>query len=133
MDMVASRQRITSAFVTTEGPHGSITGHARRRGVSRQRVYRESAWVHRQLVTPDWQLERQALQQHIQDLKQRVADLEKQQRWNVRLEPDRQAEFASVGQGCGVSLPQLRRLLQVLLGEETPSVAKLGRWTKAAG
>jgi hypothetical protein len=133
MDMVASRQRIASAFFTNEGPRGSISGHARRRGVSRQRVYRESAWVHQQLVTPDWQLERQALQQHVHDLKQRVADLEKQQRWNVRLEPDRQAEFASVGQGCGVSLPQLRRLLQVLLGKETPSVAKLGRWTKAAG
>jgi hypothetical protein len=51
----------------------------------------------------------------------------------VLLHPDKQAEFASVGQGIGVSLPQTRRLLAVLLGEETPSVATLGRWTKAAG
>ena len=133
MDMVASRQRIASAFFTKDGPRGSISRQARQRGVSRQRIYRESAWVHQQLVTPDWQRERQALQQHVRDLKQRVADLEKLQHWNVLLDPDQQAAFASIGQGIGVSLPQSRRLLEVLLREETPSVAKLGRWTKAAG
>jgi hypothetical protein len=133
MDMVASRQRIASAFFTNDGPHGSISRHARQRGTSRQRIYRESAWVHRQLESPDWQLERQALQQQVCELKQRVAELEKQQRWNVSLDPDRQAEFASVGQAIGVSLPQLRRLLTVFLRKQTPSVAKLGRWTKAEG
>ena len=133
MDMVASRQRIASAFLTNDGPRGSISRHARQRGVSRQRIYRESAWVQRQLVTPDWQRERQALHQQVRDLKQRVAELEKQPPWQVRLHADKQAEFASVGQGIGVSLPQLQRLLAVLLGEKTPSVAKLGRWTKAAG
>jgi hypothetical protein len=133
MDMVASRQRIASAFLIHDGPRGSISRQARQRGVSRQRIYRESAWVQRQLLTPDWQRERQALCQQVRDLKQCVAELQKQQRWQVLLHPDQQAEFASVGQGSGVSLPQLRRLLQVLLGEETPSVAKLGRWTQAAG
>jgi polyhydroxyalkanoate synthesis regulator phasin len=133
MDMVVSRQRIASAFLTKDGPRGSISRHARQRGVSRQRIYRESAWVHRQLVMPDWQAERRALHEQVDHLKQRVAELENQQRWNVAVDPDRQAEFACVGQGCGVSLPQVRRLLQVLLREETPSVAKLGRWTQAAG
>ena len=133
MDMVVSRQRIASAFLTNDGPRGSICRQARQRGVSRQRIYRESAWVHRQLLIPDWQRERQALQQEVRDLKQRIAELEKRQRWNVLLDPDKQAEFASVGQAIGVSLSQVRRLLEVLLREETPSVAKLGRWTKAAG
>jgi hypothetical protein len=133
MDMVVSRQRIASAFLIDDGPQGSISRQARQRGVSRQRIYRESAWVHRQLVTPDWQRDRQALQQQVRGLKERVVDLEKRQRCNVLLNADRQAEFASVGQAIGVSLPQMRRLLEVLLREETPSVAKLGRWTKEAG
>lgn len=133
MDMVASRQRIASAYFITQGPHGSISQQAEQRGVSRQRLYREADWVQQQFVTPDWQCERQALLQQVCDLKQRVAELEKQQPWQVLLHPDKQAEFASVGQGIGVSLPQTRCLLQVLLGAETPSVAKLGRWTKEAG
>src|SRR5439155_6753516 len=32
----------------------------------------------------------------------------------------------------GVSLPVARRLLRILLGEDAPSVAKLGRWAQAA-
>src|SRR6266404_1207923 len=133
MDMVVSRQRIASAYFITQGPRGSISQQAQQRGVSRQRIYRESAWVQQQFATPDWQRERQALRQQVAELQQRVAEQETQQRWQVFLHPDKQAEFASVGQGIGVSLPQARRLLAVFLGDETPSVAKLGRWTKAAG
>jgi hypothetical protein len=133
MDMVVSRQRIASAYFITHGPRGSISRQAQERDVSRQRIYRESAWVQQQFVTPDWQRERQALRQQVAALQQRLAERETQRRWQVLLHPDKQAEFASVGQGIGVSLPQTRRLLAVLLGEETPSVAKLGRWTKAAG
>jgi hypothetical protein len=48
------------------------------------------------------------------------------------VDPDQQAEFASVAQAEGVSLPIARRLLQVFLREATPSVAKLGRWTHHA-
>src|SRR5205085_6205431 len=50
----------------------------------------------------------------------------------VVLDQDRQAEFAAAAQAAGVSLPVARRLLQVVLRQRTPSVAKLGRWTKAA-
>jgi hypothetical protein len=133
MDMVESRQRIASAFLAYDGPHGCISQRARQRRVSRQRIYREAAWVGKQLQTPDWQVERRAIQEQVRALKQRVVDLEKQQRWTVVLDRDKQAEFASVGQAGGVSLPELRLLLQVLLGHQAPSVAKLGRWTKAAG
>jgi hypothetical protein len=51
----------------------------------------------------------------------------------VVLDPDCQAEFAATAQAEGVSLPVARRLLQVVLRQRTPSVAKLGRWTQAAG
>jgi hypothetical protein len=133
MDMVESRQRIASAFLSTDGPRGSVSQRARQRQVSRQRIYREAAWVVKQLQTPDWQRQRQALQEQVRALTQRVAVLEKSQRWTVVLDPEKQAEFASVGQAGGVSLPELRLLLQVLLRDQAPSVAKLGRWTKAAG
>jgi hypothetical protein len=133
MDMVESRLRIASAFLTNDGPRGSISQRAQERRVSRQRIYREAAWVVKQLQTPDWQRERQALKEQVRALTQRVAVLEKQHRWTVLLDPDKQSELASVGQASGVSLPEVRLLLQVLLREKAPSVAKLGRWTKAAG
>src|SRR5262249_28185137 len=51
----------------------------------------------------------------------------------VVLDPDKQAEFASTAQAEGVSLPVARRLLVTLLGDRAPSVAQLGRRTKAVG
>ncbi len=133
MDMVLFQRRIASAFYHNCGKHGSVTNEARQRGVSRQAIYRESWWVHKQLRAPTWQAERLTLHSRIRALEQQVALLEQQHTWSILLDPDRQAEFASVGQATGVSLPVLRTLLAVLLKERTPSVAKLGRWTKAAG
>jgi hypothetical protein len=133
MDMVPFRQRIASAFRHTCGEHGSVTNEATVRGVSRQTIYRESWWVHQQLLAPSWQAERLTLQKRIDLLTERVAHLEQEHAWTVAVDADRQAEFASVAQATGVSLPVTRLLLEVLLKERTPSVAKLGRWTKASG
>jgi hypothetical protein len=49
----------------------------------------------------------------------------------VEISEDKQAEFASTGQAEGVSLPVLRRLLVVFLGEKPPSVPTLNRHTQA--
>jgi cell division septum initiation protein DivIVA len=134
MDMVLFRQRIASAFHHTSGERGSVTKQARSRGVSRQAIYRQSRWVHQQLLAPDWQTERSALQQHVRELEERLAQLEQQLADRIVLDADKQAEFASVGQAIGVTLPKARKLLAVLLvNKRVPSVAKLGRWTKAAG
>lgn len=132
MDMVSHRQRIASAFAVAEGPHGAVSRLARQRSVSRQRIYREGAWLQRRLENPRWHSERHQLRADNAVLRARVAELEKQAQQRVLLGADLQAEFASVGQAQGVSLPDLRRLLQVLLGDQAPSVAKLGRWTQAA-
>jgi hypothetical protein len=51
----------------------------------------------------------------------------------VELTPDRLRQFAATGEARGASLADVRALLEVLLGEKAPSVATLGRWTKAAG
>jgi hypothetical protein len=50
----------------------------------------------------------------------------------VVLDDAKQAELAAAGQALGVSLPQLRQLLDVLLPGRAPSVARLGRWAQAA-
>jgi hypothetical protein len=43
-----------------------------------------------------------------------------------------QAQFATTAQAEGVSLPVARRLLAVLLADDTPSVAQLGRFSRQA-
>lgn len=134
MDMVLLRQRIASAFHRTSGERGAVTKQAKCRGVSRQSIYRQAQWVEQQLLAPDWQAERATLQQRIQELTAQVAQLQQQLADRVVLDEDKQAEFASACQADGVSLPISRRLLSVLLVDRhVPSVAKLGRWTKAAG
>ena len=98
MDMVPFRQRIASAFQHTCGEHGSVINQARQRGVSRQTIYRESWWIHKQLLAPTWQAERATLQSRIRALEERVAVLEQQHAWSIVVDADRQAEFAGVAQ-----------------------------------
>jgi hypothetical protein len=132
MGMVAPGQRIASAFVVTCGAYGAVTRQADERGVCRQRLYRESAAVvvaiegtaHRQQI--------EELEQRVRDLQARVAELVQRFSRAVLLDEDKQAEFAATSQAEGVSLPVAWRLLRVLLEKSNPSVAKMGRWTKAA-
>jgi len=133
MGMVAPQQRIASAFVVFCGSYGAVLEHARQRGVCRQWVYREAAWVDARVQGTIWQAKIDRLQQDQAVLRQRLAELEKRQAHTVILDEDKQAELACVAQAIGVSLSEVHTLLQVLLPEHTPSVATLGRWTKEAG
>ena len=133
MGMVASPQGIASAFVVCCGPFGAVSEHARQRGVCRQRVYREAAWVESRVDGSAWQPEIDRLRQANRLLQQRLRDAEQRLERAVVLDADKQAEFAVVGQAIGVSLPEVRTLLEVLLPDQIPSVATLGRWTQAVG
>ncbi len=115
------------------GSYGAVLEHARQRGVCRQWVYREAAWVDARVQGTIWQAKIDRLQQDQAVLRQRLAELEKRQAHTVILDEDKQAELACVAQAIGVSLSEVHTLLQVLLPEHTPSVATLGRWTKEAG
>jgi len=77
--------------------------------------------------------ERLRLRQQCDQLQARCEDWQRRLENALICDEDRQAEFAAVAQAEGVSLPVARRLLAVVFRERTPSVAKLGRWTKAAG
>jgi hypothetical protein len=133
MGMVALQQRIASAYVIVFGVHGAITRHAQERGVSRQRLYREHAFVITTLTGTASEQEKEEQQRRIQELEERNAALEERLSQAVVLDKEKQKEFASVAQATGVGLPTCRILLEVLLGDRVPAVSTLGRWTKAAG
>jgi len=133
MCIVAPPDRLASAAVVFFGEHGDITQHARNREVSRQSLYRQAESVVRDLQGEHHQQEIDCLQQQVDALQARVEALQAAQRVSVVVSTDRQAEFASTAQAEGVSLPAARRLLAVLLREHTPSVARLGRFSRQAG
>src|SRR3954447_9107602 len=132
MSMVAPLDRLASASVVFLGQPGDVSRHATEQGVSRQRLYRQADGVLRDLRGEAHQQHLARLQQQVADLQRRLGELQAQQPFRFFIDADKQAEFASVAQAEGVSLPLARRLLQVLLQEAAPSVARLGRWAKDA-
>jgi hypothetical protein len=137
MRIVAVFQRLASAAAVFFSPQGGVAQQARLRGVPRQTLYRQADEALAAVAGSAAEQQRLHLQQRLHDCQEQLAQCQQQlrlhQRYLVLLDPDKQAEFASCGQAEGVSLPVLVRLLQLLLGEETPSVASLGRLTQQAG
>jgi hypothetical protein len=125
-------QRIACAFATLFGRYGAVTRIAEAQGLCRQSVYRQTDAVRDDLDTQTHLQENLRLRQQLEQAEARSADLQRRLDGAVILDQDRQAEFAATAQAVGVSLPVTRRLLRVVLRERAPSVAKLGRWTKAA-
>jgi hypothetical protein len=131
MGMVAPQQRIASAYFVIFGKYGDVTRYAAERGVCRQWVYREATGL--QQTLSEQQQAIQDLQARVRDLEQQRTDLQERLRLAVVLDADKQAQFASVGQACGVSLPVCWDLLDVLIPGQQQAVATLGRATQAAG
>ena len=133
MGMVAPPQRIASAFTVIFGNYGDVSRFAQERGVCRQWVYREAAWVLATLAGTPWRQAIATLQPQVRQAQQRIAELECCLQQAVVLDRAKQSEVASVAQAIGVSLPEVHTLLEVLCPGQIASVASLGRWTKAAG
>jgi hypothetical protein len=131
MSMVAPQQPIASAFFVVHGHYGDVSRYAQQRGVCRQRVYREAAWLQDSLTAPPQELER--LRVEVRQLRQHKTELEQRLAQAVVLDEDKQAEVASVGQARGVTLRDCRALLAILAPGKVLSVASLGRRTQAAG
>jgi hypothetical protein len=132
MGMVALQQRIASAFFVTHGDYGDVSRYAHERDVCRQWVYREAAWI--QQVLSEGQQERECLRARVRELEEQQKELEERLATAVVIDEDKQAELASVGQACGVTLRDCRTLLKVLVPEDKiVSVATLGRRTQEAG
>jgi hypothetical protein len=110
-----------------------VSRTAREQGRSRQALYRES-------VAVEADVQGEVARQRIAELEAAVAALqaenqeqEKRLAQAVEIGADQQAKFIATAQAEGVSLPVGRRLLEVFLGKQTPSVSKLGRQSAAAG
>lgn len=125
-------QRIACATATLFGNYGAVTRLAHEYGLCRQSVYRQTDVIRADLEAQTHRQEVLALRQQLEQAQRQAADGQRRLQDAVVLNPERQAEFAATAQAEGVSLPVARRLLRVLLGARTPSVAKLGRLTKAA-
>ena len=131
MGMVASPQRIASAFFVFHGGYGDVSRYAQERGVCRQWVYREAVGLRDFLTGEQQELER--LRVEVRELKQQQIQLQRQLAIAVVIDKEKQAEFATVGQGRGVTLRDCRELLEVLIPGKVLSVASLGRRTQAGG
>jgi hypothetical protein len=132
MSIVGLPQRLVSVFTAPFGKYGDVTRDARDRGVCRQWIYREAADVRAPLDDSPGRQENARLRQRVGQLEDQVAASTRRLAAAVVLDADKQAEFASVGQALGVSLPECRQLLEVLRPGQPLSVATLGRRTKAA-
>ena len=123
---------LASACIVLAGSHGSITRHARQRGVSRQTLYREAAFVLTAIRGEAVRARLQQLEQTVGQLQQQVRHLQQQLAQAVLIDKDKQGWFAATAQAEGVSLPVAQRLLQIFLEARTPSVAQLGRYSRQA-
>src|SRR5947209_3397244 len=132
MGMGVPQQRMASAFTVFFGQHGDVSRYARERRVCRQWVYREADGVAITLEGTAQRAEQARLRARVRELEQQNAVLQQQLAQAVVLDDDKQAEFASVGQAIGVSLPECRVLLEVLTPGKSLSVPTLGRRTQAA-
>jgi hypothetical protein len=131
MGMVALQQRIASAFFVFYGNYGEVSRYAQERGVCRQWVYREAAWLQDFLTGTEQEL--QCLRSQVRQLQQQRAELEQRLASSVVIDEEKQAEVACVGQARGVTLRDCQELLKVLIPDQVLSVASLGRRSQAAG
>lgn len=133
MSMVALSRKIGSAFYVTSGHYGQVSAFAQDQGISRQWIYRLSQQVCETLEGSQTQAECKHLQAEITALREEVAQLKRRLDVAVVVDEDKQAELASVGQACGVTLSQCRTLLDVLIPGKGLSKATLGRRTQTLG
>ena len=133
MTTLSLLDRLACASAVLFGRYGAVTRLAQAHGLCRQAVYRQTQAVLDDLDGDGHRQEALRLRQQLDQLQARCDDLRRRLGAAVAADDDRLAEFAATAQAEGVSLPVAYRLLVVLLGERTPSVARLGRWAQAAG
>jgi hypothetical protein len=134
MSILNAISHLATATAVFFGCHGAVSERARQAERSRQSLYREADATLERVVGTATERRIHELTEQLQQRDYRIAQLEQRLAQAVLvLDHDKQAEFASVGQAMGVSLPEIRTLLEVLLPGRVASVATLGRRTQAAG
>jgi hypothetical protein len=135
------RLRIANAAAVLDGPHGAVTQRACQQGLSRQALYRDTQRILQALDGQPSAQQLQGLRDQLTELRRCLRELQAVLDTAVFLDREGLAAFASTAQAEGVSLPVARRLLVPLLTKASaggpappklPSVAQLGRWSRAA-
>ena len=132
MGMVGPSRRLGSAFFVCFGHYGDVSRFAKEQGVSRQLVYRDAEQVSMALDGASTRQVIESLNTEVADLRRQVTELQDCLNLAVLVDREKQAEFACVGQACGVTLSQCRTLLAVLIRRPL-SVPSLGRASLARG
>jgi hypothetical protein len=133
MGIVAAFRCLGTAAVVFFGRQGAVSELARQRDVSRQVLYREADAMLNCVEGSTTRQRFDELGQQVQQQEQHITELEQRLAEAVVIDKDKQAHFASRAEAEGVSLPVAQRLLTIFLGQRTPSVATLGRYSKEAG
>jgi hypothetical protein len=131
--MVALSRLIGCAYFVYSGCYGQVTEFARKHGISRQSVYRLAQVVCDALQGSLLRDEIERLRTENAALHDEAAQQEQRLAVAVVVDEEKQAELASVGQACGVTLSQCDTLLQVLIAGKALSRATLGRRTQELG
>ncbi len=117
MSTLPPQLRIANTAAVCDGPYGAVTQHAKRSGVSRQTLYRDAPKVLQAVDGSDAQRRFQDLQDEIDRLRAERTTLRRQLQQAVLVDADTLAQFASIAQAEGVSLPVTRRLLAPLVAQ----------------
>jgi len=126
------RTWVRNAAAVFSGRHGSVTEQAQDSQCSRETVYEHACKVEERLAQAAQdkaRLGEQGLE--IQQLRQRVAELEARSQQQPALDPPRQRQFATTASAMGLSERQTADLLRVVLPSgQAPSHATVGRWVR---
>src|SRR3954453_17142010 len=98
MCIVPPLERLASASCVFFGRRGDVTRNARRRGLSRQRLYRQADSALRDLDPAEHLQRITLLQEQLAQLRARLQALQDAQRLCVLISPDSQAQFAATAQ-----------------------------------
>src|SRR5437016_1512143 len=108
MNTLPPQLRIANTAAVLDGPYGAVTHQAERSGVCRQALYRDAPKV---LQAVDGSATQRRFQDASDRLRAEGASLRRQLQQAVLVDTDTWAQFASIAQAEGVSLPVARRLL----------------------
>jgi hypothetical protein len=127
--IAAIPRRLANAFVVLCGQHGEVSREARQTGQARQSMYRDAQKVVEQVENTQAQVEIDRLRQQLAEERARADVLAARLAGAVEPSEELATRFASTAQSEGVSLPVARRLLSLVMGQQTPSISALGRKT----
>jgi hypothetical protein len=124
---------IGNAAAVLFGGHGAVARQTQQVGCSRQAAYDHAAQVLQAVAAAQAPgPSRQQLLDENHRLRAELKQLRGQRDDRLDFAPDDRRRFAATAAALGVSLTQTRELLAVVLGEDTPSRATLGRWVLEA-